>query len=157
MKKLFITAAIATMFSASVFADGTKKVHTVTVSYSVINKFSTQFPDAKNITWTVNNGFQRADFELEGVQSSAFYDLSGDFVAITEEITAKAVPAATLKEINTKFNGYTVDHMIVLQNNTEFNPDAEATVYFADLKNGQKEALVRIDADGHIELYKEVK
>ncbi len=157
MKKLFITAAIATMFSASVFADGTKKVHTVTVSYSVINKFSTQFPDAKNISWTVSNGFQRADFELEGVQSSAFYDLSGDFVAITEEITAKAVPAATLKEINTKFNGYTVDHMIVLQNNTELNPDAEATVYFADLKNGQKEALVRIDADGHIELYKEVK
>ncbi|MDB5143898.1 MAG: hypothetical protein JWQ57_2215, partial [Mucilaginibacter sp.] len=28
MKKLFITAAIATMFSASVFADGNKKSNT---------------------------------------------------------------------------------------------------------------------------------
>ena len=94
---------------------------------------------------------------LEGVQTSAFYDRSGDFVAITEDITAKAVPAATLKEINEQYKGYTVDHVIVLQNNTEFNPEAEPTIYFADIKNGEKEALVRITADGHIELYKEVK
>ena len=41
MKKLFITAAIATMFSASVFADGTKKAKTeVNVSYTVLNQFN---------------------------------------------------------------------------------------------------------------------
>ena len=157
MKKLFITAAIATMFSASVFADGTRKVHTVTVSYTVVNKFTADFPAAKDITWTVDNNYQRADFVLEGVQTSAFYDRSGEFVAITEDITAKAVPSATLKEINEQYNGYTVDHVIVLQNNIELNPEAEPTIYFADIKNGEKEALVRITADGHIELYKEVK
>jgi hypothetical protein len=158
MKKLFITAAIATLFSATVFADGTgKKAHTVTVSYTVVNKFAADFANAKDITWTVNNNFQRADFVLEGVKTSAFYDLQGEFVAVTEDVTAKAVPAASLKEINAKFNGYAVDHVIVLQNNTELNSDAEATVYFADLKKGEKEVLVRITADAHIELYKEVK
>jgi hypothetical protein len=47
--------------------------------------------------------------------------------------------------------------VIVLQNNTELNPDAEETVYFADLKKGEKEVLVRITSDAHIEFYKEVK
>jgi hypothetical protein len=158
MKKLFITAAIATLFSASVFADGTnKKAHTVTVSYTVVNKFAADFPNATDITWNVSNNYQRADFVLEGVQTSAFYNLQGEFVAITEDVTAKAVPAATLKEINEKYNGYAVDHVIVLQNNTELNPDAEETVYFADLKKGEKEVLVRITSDAHIEFYKEVK
>ena len=158
MKKLFITAAIATLFSATVFADGTnKKAHTVTVSYTVVNKFAADFPNAKDITWTVNNNFQRADFVLEDVKTSAFYNLQGEFVAITEDVTAKAVPAAAAKEITEQYNGYTVDHVIVLQNNTEFNPEAEETAYFADLKKGNKEVLVRITPDAHIEFYQEVK
>lgn len=158
MKKIFITAAIAALFATNVFADGNnKKAHTVTVSYTVVNKFTVDFPGAQDITWNVSNNYQRADFVLEGVQTSAFYNLQGEFVAVTEDVTAKAVPAATLKEINKDYNGYAVDHVIVLQNNTELNPDAEATVYFADLKKGEKELLVRITPDAHVELYKEVK
>jgi len=157
MKKLFITAAIATMFSASVFADGTKKAHTVTVSYTVVNKFAADFATAKDITWTVNNNFQRADFTLEGVKTSAFYNLQGDFVALTVDVDAKAVPVKAQTEISEQYKGYTVDHVIVLQNNTELNPEAEATVYFADLKKDDKEVLVRITPEAHIELYKQVK
>ncbi len=94
MKKLFITTAIAAMFSASVFADGTKKATTVNVSYNVVNQFSANFADARNVTWTVNKDFQKADFILEGVKSTAFYNLQGDFVAVTQDVDAKeAIPA----------------------------------------------------------------
>jgi len=157
MKKLFITTAIAALFSASVFADGTKKAHTVTVSYTVVNQFAADFANAKNVTWVVNGNFQRADFVLEGVKTSAFYNHQGEFVALTEEVSSKAVPAAAQKEIDAQYKGYTVDHVIVLQNNTELNPDAEATVYFADLKKDAKDVLVRITPDSHIVFYKEVK
>jgi hypothetical protein len=157
MKKLFITAAIATMFSASVFADGTKKAHTVNVSYSVVNQFNADFANATNIVWTVDADFQRADFILEGVKTTAFYNRAGDFVALTMDVDAKAIPAAALKEIATDYKGYTVNKVIVVQNNTAVNPDAEETGYFADLKSGDKEVLVKITDAAHVEFYKEVK
>ena len=158
MKKLFITAAIATMFSASVFADGTKKSNTpVNVSYTVLNQFNADFADAKNVVWTVNKNFQKADFVSEGVKMTAFYNLLGQFVALTQSIDAKAIPAKTQQEIAEKYKGYAVKDVIVLQNNTETNPDADETAYFVDLKNDTKEVLVKINADAHIEFYKEVK
>jgi hypothetical protein len=158
MKKLFITAAIATLFSASVFADGTKKSNTtVNVSYTVLNQFSTDFADAKNVVWTVNKNFQKADFINDGVKMTAFYNLQGDFVSLTTDVDAKAIPAKAQKEIDAKYKGYVVNEVIVLQNNTALNSDIDETAYFVDLKSDTKEVLVRITPQAHIEFYKEVK
>jgi hypothetical protein len=157
MKKLFITAAIATLFSASVFADGTKKANTVNVSYSVVSQFDADFSNATNIVWTVDNKFQKADFILEGVRTTAFYNHQGEFVALTMDVDAKAIPAAAMKEIAADYKGYTVNEVIVVQNNTAVNPDAEENAYFADLKSGDKEVLVKITPESHIEFYTQVK
>jgi hypothetical protein len=156
MKKLFITTAIAAMFSASVFADGTKKATTVNVSYTVVNEFSASFAEARDITWTVNRNFQKADFTMNGVKTTAFYNLQGAFVALTESVTAKAIPAKAQKEIAEQYKGYTATEMIVVQNNTELNPDADETGYFVALKNNEKEILVKITPELHVEFYKAV-
>jgi len=158
MKKLFITAAIATLFSASVFADGTKKAKTeVNVSYSVLNQFTADFSDASNVVWTVNGSFQKADFISGDVKKTAFYNLQGQFVALTQDVDARAIPAKAQKEITEDYKGYTVNEVIVIQNNTELNPDADETAYFVDLKNDTKEVLVKITPEAHIEFYKQVK
>jgi hypothetical protein len=155
MKKLFITAAIATLFSASVFADGTKKAKTeVNVSYSVLNQFTADFADASNVVWTVNGSFQKADFISGDVKKTAFYNLQGQFVALTQDVDARA---KAQKEITEDYKGYTVNEVIVIQNNTELNPDADETAYFVDLKNDTKEVLVKITPEAHIEFYKQVK
>ena len=158
MKKLFITAAIATMFSASVFADGTKKTNTAAnVSYTVLNQFSADFADASNVNWSVNKNFQRADFTANGIKMTAFYSLQGDFVALTTDVDAKAIPTAAQKEIAEKYKGYKVIEVIVVQNNTELNPDADETAYFVDLKSDTKEVLVKITPELHIQFYQDVK
>jgi len=158
MKKLFITTAIAAMFSASVFADGTKTAATkINVSYTVVNEFNTNFADAKNVTWSVNNDFQKASFILNGVKTTAFYNMQGEFVAVTMNIDVKAIPAKASADIADKYKGYSVEGVIVVQNNTELNPDAEETAYFVELKNDSKEILVKINSDLHTEFFKEVK
>jgi len=158
MKKIFITAAIATLFSASVFADGTKKDKTdVNVSYTVLNQFNADFADASNVVWTVNGSFQKADFIADNVKKTAFYNLTGEFVALTQDVDAKAIPAKALKEINEDYKGYNVNEVIVIQNNTELNPDADETAYFVDLKSDTKEVLVKITPEAHIAFYKQVK
>ncbi|MDB5026115.1 MAG: hypothetical protein JWP78_3870 [Mucilaginibacter sp.] len=158
MKKLFITAAIATMFSVAAFADGTKKSNTaVNVSYTVLNQFNVDFADAKNVVWTVNKNFQKADFVNEGVTMTAFYNLQGEFVALTTNTDVRAIPVKTKQEIDEKYKGYAVNQVIIIQNNTELNPDADETAYFVDLKSDTKEVLVKITSDAHTEFYKEVK
>jgi len=158
MKKLFITAAIATMFSASVFADGNKKANnTVNVSYSVLTQFGSDFADAKSVTWSVNKNFQKADFVLGDAKMTAFYNFKGEFVALTQDVDAKAIPAKAQAEIAAQYKGYAVNEVIVVQNNTELNADADETAYFVDLKSDTKEVLVKITPSAHIEFYKEVK
>ena len=158
MKKLFITAAIATLFSASVFADGTKKSNTtVNVSYTVLDQFNTDFADAKNVSWTVNKNFQKADFVTDGTKKTAFYNLQGQFVALTQNADLKAIPAKANQEIAEQYKGYAVKEVIVLQSNPEVNTDADETAYFVDLKSDTKEVLVRITPEAHIAFYKEVK
>ncbi|HVS91634.1 MAG TPA: hypothetical protein VHE59_06360 [Mucilaginibacter sp.] len=158
MKRLFITAAIATLFSTSVFADGSKKAaNTVNISTSVASQFNANFIDAKNVTWTVDRNFQKADFIMNGVKTTAFYNLQGEFVALTENVDATAIPAKTKQEIADKYKGYNVNDVIVVQNNTDLNPDADETAYFVDLKNGSKEVLVKITPELHVELFKTIK
>jgi len=158
MKKLFITAAIATLFSASVFADGhTKTATKIEVSYSVVNEFNTNFAGATNITWTVNKDFQKANFILNGVKTTAFYNHQGEFVAVTMNVDAKAIPAKAKAEIADKYKGYATQGVIIVQNNTELNPDADDTAYFVDLKNDSKEILVKITPSLHTEFYTEIK
>lgn len=158
MKKLFITAALATLFSASVFADGTKKNNaSVNVSYTVLNQFTSDFADAKNIEWTINKNFQKADFIANNTKMTAFYNLQGEFVALTQDIDAKAIPAKAQKEIDEKYKGYTVSEVILVQNNTDLNSDADESAYFVDLKNDTKEVLVKITPEAHIAFYKQVK
>ncbi|MBS1533047.1 MAG: hypothetical protein JSU01_22290 [Bacteroidetes bacterium] len=158
MKKFFITAAVATLFSASVFADGSKKTATkIDVSYTVVNEFNADFAGAKNVTWTVSKDFQKANFILNGVKTTAFYNHEGEFVAVTMNVDAKAIPAKAKAEIADKYNGYDVAGVIVVQNNTELNPEADETAYFVDLKNESKEILVKITPSLHTEFYTEVK
>jgi len=158
MKKLFITTAvIATLISTSVFADGTKKATTTVVSNRVLNNFGTDFADAKNVNWTVNRNFQKADFVANNTKMTAFYNLQGEFVALTTSVDAKAIPAKAQAEIADKYKGYAVKEVIVVQNNTELNPDADETGYFVDLKSDAKEVLVRITPEADIQFYQNVK
>jgi 5-enolpyruvylshikimate-3-phosphate synthase len=158
MKKLFITAAIATLFSASVFADGTKKSSTtVNVSYTVLNQFSADFSDAKNTVWSVNRNFQKADFVSNDIKMTAFYNLQGEFVALSQVVDSKAIPAKTQKEIAEKYKGYVVKEVFVVQNNTNVNPDADEVAYFVDLKSDTKEVLTKITSEAHIQFYAQVK
>ena len=106
---------------------------------------------------TVNNSFQKADFVSDNVKKTAFYNLNGEFVALTQDLDAKAIPAKAMKEINENYKGYSVNEVIVIQNNTELNPDADESAYFVDLKSDTKEVLVKITPEAHITFYKQVK
>jgi hypothetical protein len=158
MKKIFLTLATAGILTTSAFAkiDGGKKTETATVSYSVQNEFDEQFDNATSVKWTVTSNCQKASFLLNGSQMTAFYNLQGEYIGVTEDVAYSAIGSKAQKEIAEKYKGFTAGEVIKLITN---DPTAnfDQVVYFVDLKNDSSEELVRVTPSEDVYFFKQVK
>lgn len=148
---------IALLGSTSVFADGGKKATKVTtVSYSVENEFTSDFSDAKNVSWSITPNVQKATFTQDGVKMTAFYSLQGDYMGVTQNVDYAALSDKAKAIIADKYKDYSVKEVVKLETT---NPDAnfEETNYFVDLKNGADEILVRVTSSADVYFFQQVK
>ena len=160
MKKIFLTTAIAALFTANVFAfNGNKKTEdegAANVSYSVMNKFKADFSDAKNVSWTTTATTQKATFVVDDVKMTAFYNLRGEYLGVTQYVDYKAIPSKAKKAIADKYKNYTVSEVIKLETNGA-DASLDSTVYFVDLKNGAEELLLRVTPSANVYFFQQVK
>ena len=158
MKKLFITTAIAALFTANVFAtssitktdDGSEKV-----TYAAITQFNNDYVRATNATWKVTANFQKVTFTLDDVQMSAFYNLRGELIGVTHNVQFNALPEKARKEIAVKYDGYLAKEIIKLE--TGEDNSFENTTYFVDLKKDSDELLVRVTPASGVYFFQKVK
>jgi len=159
MKKLFITAATAILFSVSAFAATSSTINITgeeNISYTVLNQFNADFKGAKNAAWTVTKTSQKVKFTLDDVQMTAFYSLTGEFLGSTQDVAYKVIPADAQKEIASKYADYAVNEVIKYQNDGS-NPDIDALTYFVDLKKAGSEIVVRVTPGESVHFFKTVK
>lgn len=155
MKKIFLVPAMFALLTASVFADNGK--NSARVSSRVSRQFESDFVTAQNVNWTVNGNLEKADFTVNGEKMTAFYNATGEYLGLTHEVNAQAIPAKAMKQINEDYKGYAVKEVIVYQTNEAVNPDIEPVSYFVDLTKDSKEILVRITNAADLEFFKQVK
>jgi hypothetical protein len=159
MKKLFITAAIATMFSVTAFAaDGGKKNTTEAgISRTAVNSFAVTFSEVQDATWSVSANCQKAAFVLNGIATTAFYDLSGEFIGTTNKVDYAIIPFDAKETIAKKYASYEVKEVIKF-NYAGSNADINPVVYFIDLKKADvSEVILRIAPGESLAFYKQVK
>ena len=160
MKKIFLTLATVGILGTSAFAkiDGGKKAETatVTVSFSVQAQFDEAFSDATNVVWSTTPNCQKATFIEEGVKKTAFYNLQGEYLGVTENVAYAAISAKAQNEIAAKYTGYSVGDVIKLTTN-DTNAGFDQVVYFVDLKNDAKEVLLRVTPSAGVYFFKQVK
>jgi len=159
MKKLFITAATAILFSVTAFAAGGTKTFITgeeNVSYQALNRFASTFKGAKNAAWTITANCQKVTFTLGDAQLTAFYNFSGDYLGTTQDVAYNVIPADAQKTIAANYAGYTVGEVIKYQN---FDGDAglPSSAYFVDLKKDKSEILVKVTPDENVTYFKKVK
>ena len=160
MKKVFLTIATAALFSVNVFAaDGGKKTDetTVKISYSVQHSFAADFAGAQNVVWSVTNNCQKAEFVMDGVKRTAFYNYSGEFLGTTQTVGYSAIPVKSQALITARYPEYKAVSVIVYQTNEDLNTTIEPVSYFVDLKSDLHEILVRVTNEGKPDLFKQVK
>jgi hypothetical protein len=160
MKKIFLTTAIAALFTANVFAfNGGKKAEdegSANVSYSVVNKFKADFSEAKNVSWTITSNTQKATFTIDDVKMTAFYNLRGEYLGVTQYVDYKTIPSKAKKEIAAKYKDYAVSEVIKLETNGA-DSSLDSTVYFVDVKKGSEEVLLRVTPAANVYFFQQVK
>lgn len=62
------------------------------VSSQALNTFHTEFAGATDITWTLSSNFYKVSFTLNEQKLFAYYDRSGEFIAVTRNISSVQLP-----------------------------------------------------------------
>jgi hypothetical protein len=94
MKKL--TIILATMLTVSTAFAFTGKE---TINGRALNSFRNEFIHATNATWTNSKDFDKVTFTMNGQQLEAFYNKSGEFMAMTQNISSVQLPASLKKSL----------------------------------------------------------
>ena len=82
MKKLIFAALIAVSVSASAFATDVNKIDA-----KAVENFQSTFLGASNVEWTSKEAFAKASFLQNGKKVEVFYNLDGEFIATTTEVS----------------------------------------------------------------------
>jgi opacity protein-like surface antigen len=141
MKKILFAALIAVSIVSGAFAQDNKKV-----SYRVLNAFTSEFNEASDVSWTSKPDFDRASFNLDGKQLSAFYTYSGEKIGVTEDVSFEALPSKAKKSMSKKYNGYSITETILFEGDRE-------TAYFVAAENDARSVIFKV-MDGQVTVFK---
>jgi hypothetical protein len=89
MKQLFLAIAFSI---SSLFM--TASANEKEASPLVISTFENSFPNAADIMWKEVGDFYQATFTLDGQMLSAYFSETGDFIAVTKNISFFDLPLA---------------------------------------------------------------
>ncbi|EOR94862.1 hypothetical protein ADIARSV_1967 [Arcticibacter svalbardensis MN12-7] len=162
MKKIFYLAFLVLALSTKGFADDKNESKEANVSYFAENNFLNKYQAAKDVKWRVTNNFQKAVFTLDGQKLSAFFDSNGEYIATTQYVAADKIPAVGQRRLTKLYNDYKVNEVV------RYDFDGEAasplqmltgkrfynTIYFANIKKGNANVLVKITPDGDVSFLK---
>lgn len=142
MKKLFLSALIATTVATAAFATDANKI-----SYRVMNSFKSQFNQADNVTWTLRENFAKATFKQEGKTIEAFYNLNGESIGTSKHISVDELPTNAKRVLAKRYNGYNVTEAIQFDGIDE-------NAYYVSVENDSEKVVLKVDSFDSVSLYK---
>lgn len=129
MKKIIMTLAIA-ISSLMAFAGEEN------VSANVLKAFNKEFADAKEVTWTVSATYYRAAFVYNNQYISAFYDKSGELLALTRNISSQNLPLKLQTQLRNDYSEYWISDLFEVSND-------QGTQYYITLEKADAKLVLR--------------
>lgn len=142
MKQLFILALMAIAITTTAFASSDAKDH-----------FSAVYRNAKNVTWKINNQFEKASF-MEGKDKvEVFYDFAGEMIGTGRTFAFDKLPKSAIATITTKytFPVYTLRDCI------EFTDAGNNSTYYISLDKKDESVVLKITDGGLTTVFERTK
>ncbi len=131
MKKLIFAALIAVSVSASAFATDVNKIDAMAVE-----NFQSTFLGASNVEWTSKEAFTKASFLQNGKKVEVFYNLDGEFIATTTEVSMNEVPTFVKRIFEKNYSDYDVKEAFKFIANEKEN-------YFISAENDKENIVLQ--------------
>ena len=140
MKKIILMLAI-TISSFAAFA-GEEKVNS-----KVLNAFSREFTGAKDVKWTTNKTFYKASFVFNDQYVYAFYQLDGELMAMTRNISSLGLPVKLQTGLKKNYEGYWISELFEVSN-------SEGTKYYITMEKADSKIVLKSSGDGSWNVFK---
>lgn len=141
MKPLFIILTVlASIFTSSSYA-GNKDVTPV-----VLQSFQYNFGKQKNVDWSVANELYKANFVLNGQYVAAYFEASGEIVALTHRITTLQLPITLQAKLKKEYNDYWVSDL--------FEIIKDDVTYYITLENADTKIVLQATPTSKWSVYK---
>ena len=129
MKKLVLTLAIA-ITTLSAFAGEAG------VDQKVLNAFNKDFKTAKEVEWTIGTNYYRADFTYNEKHVFAYYERSGELIALTRYVSPNDLPLALQGSLKKNFSDYWISDLFEVANN-------EGTSYYVTVESAETKIVLK--------------
>ena len=164
MKKVGYILVMASLVTVSATADVHSRNNKQSISYRAHEMFPKDFSNAKNASWSRDGEFNEVSFEQNKVPLKAFYDWNGDLIGTTQKMDYNELPPATRQNIEKQYKKYTVDRVILYNDNDQnlnnlypLLPEESNVNYFVSLKKEDSPNMVilKIDPDGIVSFFED--
>ncbi len=136
MKKRILLLSIALIsFTAFSFAADAPAA----ISKNVISSFNKQFSNARDIQWESQANFVKAQFTINDMVLYAYFDKSGDLMAVSRFISASQLPLSLLTSLkNHTAAGYWMTDLFEIETES-------GTSYYATLESADQIIVLKSD------------
>lgn len=135
-----------------------RKLEGKQASYQAKQQFAADFDNVTNVEWKRTNYFDEATFTKDGHTMTAFYDYNNQLVGTTEVKAFTDLPASAQNAINKKYKDYSVEKVIMFDDNEDNETDMllygqqfdDADNYFVELQKDNKAIILQVDMAGDV-------
>ncbi len=143
MKLLFVTLTILGSFFTKVNA-------TEIVSPVVLKAFENSFKTAKDVSWTTSDKFFKASFELNQQHVTAFFDVEGQMIALTRNITTFQLPIVLQSSLIANYKSYWITDLFEVANE-------QGNTYYVTVETADSKVVLKSNSSYNWSTYKKLQ
>ena len=142
-----------------------KRLEGSDVSNSTKGSFSEDFGINTNVEWKRTDYYDVATFTDDSNLKKAYYDFSSQLIGTTWYVNFTDLPARGQKEINEKYGDYAIGEVVFYDDNESVDVDffifesqfKHEDNYFVELTKDSKHIILRVDSEGDVHFFKNIK
>lgn len=142
-----------------------KRLEGSDVSNSTKGSFSEDFGINTNVEWNRTEFYDVATFTDDSSLKKAYYDFSSQLIGTTWYVNFSDLPARGQEEINEKYGDYAIGEVIFYDDNESVDVDffifespfKHEDNYFVELTKDSKHIILRVDSEGNVHFFKNLK
>ena len=106
------------------------------INKQALSSFKSEFAYATDAKWTLGNNYFKVSFTMNQQQLFAFYDLKGEFMAVTRYISTFQLPINLQTELKKDYSEFWVSDLFEMADKT-------GTSYFITVENADTKIVLQ--------------